>query len=235
MLSRRFVCGSLTLAAPFLVGTHTARAADCQVFTKERQLALSPDEGLARLKAGNDRFIAGTAVNCDLMTQVRNTAAGQAPFAAIVGCIDSRVPPEIIFDQNIGDMFTARVAGNFVNTDIIGSLEFATKVAGAKVIVVIGHTDCGAIKGAVDNVKLGLLTSMLENIKPAVTANAAYAGDKTSKNKAFVQAVADTNARLAAKMLTDRSAVLKELVAARQLVIAAAMHDLSTGKVSFFA
>jgi carbonic anhydrase len=131
-------------------------------------------------------------------------------------------------------MFTARVAGNFVNTDIIGSLEFATKLAGAKLIVVLGHTDCGAIKGAVDDVKLGLLTSMLENIKPAVTANAAYAGDRTSKNKAFVQAVADTNAKLAAQMLISRSVVLKELVDARQLVIASAMQDLATGKVSFF-
>lgn len=235
MISRRYVCGSLALAAPFLVGAHAAKAADCQVFTRERQLALSPEEGLARLKAGNARFVAGTAVNCDLMTQVRNTAAGQAPFAAIVGCIDSRVPPEIIFDQNIGDVFSARVAGNFVNTDIIGSLEFATRLAGAKVIVVLGHSDCGAIKGAVDDVKLGLLTSMLENIKPAVTANAAHAGDRTSKNKAFVQAVADTNARLAARMLTERSAVLKALVDARQLVIASAMHDLSTGKVAFLA
>lgn len=235
MISRRYAIGGLALAAPLIWGARTVDAADCKVFTKERQLALTPKEALARLKAGNERFLAGTAVNCDLMTQVRNTAAGQAPFAAIVGCIDSRVPPEIIFDQNIGDMFAARIAGNFVNTDIIGSLEFATKVSGSKLIVVLGHTDCGAIKGAVDNVRLGLLTSLLENIKPAVTANASFAGDKTSSNKAFVQAVADSNARLAAQMLISRSAVLKELVETRQLLIVAAMHDLSTGKVSFFA
>jgi carbonic anhydrase len=235
MISRRFVCGSLALAAPFVVGAAHAQAPECQIFTKDRQTAITPAEALARLQAGNERFIAGKSVNCDLMAQVKATATGQAPYACIVGCIDSRVPPELVFDQRLGDVFTARIAGNFVNTDIIGSLEFGTKLVGAKLIVVLGHADCGAIKGAVDDAKLGLLTAMLENIKPAVTANASYAGDKTSKNKAFVQMVADTNAKLAAKMLTDRSAVLKELVDAKQLLIVAAMHDLSTGKVSFFA
>ena len=235
MISRRFVCGSLALAAPFAIGAAHAQAPECQIFTKERQTAITPAEGLARLKAGNERFVAGKSINCDLMAQVKATALGQAPYGCIVGCVDSRVPPELVFDQRIGDVFAARVAGNFVNTDIIGSLEFATKVVGAKVIVVLGHGDCGAVKGAVDDAKLGLLTAMLENIKPAVVANASYAGDKTSKNKDFVQAVADTNAKLAAKMLTDKSAVLKELVDAKQLVIVAAMHDLSTGKVSFFS
>jgi carbonic anhydrase len=226
MISRRFVCGSLALAAPFAMGAAFAQAPECQIF---------PAEGLARLQAGNERFVAGKSVNCDLLAQVKATASGQAPYACIVGCIDSRVPPELVFDQRIGDVFTARVAGNFVNTDIIGSLEFATKLADAKVIVVLGHSECGAVKGAVDDAKLGLLTAMLENIKPAVAANASYAGDKTSKSKSFVQMVADTNAKLAAKMLTDKSAVLKELVDAKQLVIASAMHDISTGKVTFFA
>jgi len=235
MISRRFVCGSLALAAPLAIGAAHAQAPECQVFTKDRQSAITPAEALARLKAGNERFVAGKSINCDLLAQVKATANAQAPYACIVGCIDSRVPPELVFDQRIGDVFTARVAGNFVNTDIIGSLEFATKLAGAKLIVVLGHSECGAIKGAVDDAKLGLLTSMLENIKPAVTANASYAGDKTSKSKGFVQAVADSNAKLAAKMLTDRSIVLKELVDAKQLLIASAMHDLSTGKVSFFA
>lgn len=235
MISRRFVCGSLALAAPFAMGAAFAQAPECQIFTKDRQTAISPAEGLARLQAGNERFVAGKSVNCDLLAQVKATASGQAPYACIVGCIDSRVPPELVFDQRIGDVFTARVAGNFVNTDIIGSLEFATKLADAKVIVVLGHSECGAVKGAVDDAKLGLLTAMLENIKPAVAANASYAGDKTSKSKSFVQMVADTNAKLAAKMLTDKSAVLKELVDAKQLVIASAMHDISTGKVTFFA
>lgn len=235
MISRRFVCGSLALAASFAVGAAHAQSPECQIFTKERQTAITPAEGLARLKAGNERFLGGKSINCDLLAQVKATANAQAPYACVVGCIDSRVPPELVFDQRIGDVFTARVAGNFVNTDIIGSLEFATKLAGAKVIVVLGHSECGAVKGAVDDAKLGLLTSMLENIKPAVAANASYAGDKTSKSKEFVQKVADTNAQLAARMLTDKSAVLKELVDAKQLLIVSAMHDISTGKVSFFA
>ena len=151
---------------------------ECQIFTKDRQAALSPTEALARLKAGNERFVAGKSINCDLMAQVRATATGQAPYACIVGCIDSRVPPELVFDQRLGDVFTARIAGNFVNTDIIGSLEFGTRLVGAKLVVVLGHSDCGAIKGAIDGAELGLLTATLANIKPAVKANASYAGDK---------------------------------------------------------
>ena len=233
MITRRFAVGSLALAAPFIATAARAQSTECAVFTPDRQKAVSPDEALARLKAGNERFVAGKTVNCDLMAQVRATAYAQAPFATIVGCIDSRVPPELVFDQRIGDVFSARIAGNFVNTDIIGSLEFATRVVGARAIVVLGHAECGAIKGAVDDVRLGNLTAMLENIKPAVAANAGYDGDKTSKNKAFVQKVADSNVALAVDALLRRSAVLKELVDAGQLKIVGAMHDLSTGKVTF--
>ncbi len=233
MLTRRYAIGSLVLAAPFIANAALAQSTECAVFTPDRQKAVTPDEALARLKAGNERFVAGKTVNCDLLAQVKATASSQAPFATIVGCIDSRVPPELVFDQRIGDVFSARIAGNFVNTDIIGSLEFATKVAGARAIVVLGHSECGAIKGAVDDVRLGNLTAMLENIKPAVAANASYAGDKTSKNKAFVQKVADSNVALAVETLLKRSAVLKELVDAGQLKIVGAMHDLSTGKVTF--
>ena len=164
------------------------------MFTPARQKEVSPDEAIARLKAGNERFLAGKSVNCNLMEQVKETAKGQAPFAAIVGCIDSRVPPELVFDQRIGDVFCARIAGNFVNTDIVGSLEFATKIAGARAIVVLGHSECGAIKGAVDDVRLGNLTAALAKIRPAVDATTAD-GDRTAKNSAFVQAVAVTNAK----------------------------------------
>ncbi len=167
------------------------------------------------------------------MAQVHATSSGQSPFAAVVGCIDSRVPPELVFDQRIGDVFVARIAGNFVNDEIIGSLEFATKLAGAKAIVVLGHTECGAIMGGIDGAKLGLLTKMLENFNPPIEASRDVEGERSSKNKKLVQAVADTNALLAAKMLTDRSEVLRELVAQKQLVIAAAMHDISTGSVKF--
>jgi carbonic anhydrase len=147
--------------------------------------------------------------------------------------MDSRVPPELVFDQRIGDIFAVRIAGNFVNTDIIGSLEYATKVAGAKLIVVLGHSDCGAVKGAVDAVELGNLTSALANIRPAMLKITDVAGDRNSKNKAFVQRVADQNAKDAAAMLTARSTVLAALVGKSELEIVPAMHDVSTGAVSW--
>jgi carbonic anhydrase len=183
---------------------------------------------------GNTRFVSGKSINCDLIAQVKATAGGQAPFAAIVGCIDSRVPPELVFDQRIGDIFAARVAGNFVNTDIIGSLEFATRLAGARLIVVLGHTECGAVKGAIDDAKLGLLTATLANIRPSVLKVTNVAGDRNSANKAFVQAVADQNARDAAALLTEKSEVLLTLVKERKLKVVSAMHDVATGRVSWF-
>lgn len=232
MFNRRVFCGCAPLALLASVTSAHAQASECAVFTPARQKEVSPDEAVARLQAGNARFVGGKTVNCNLMQQVKETAKGQAPFATVVGCIDSRVSPELVFDQRIGDIFCARVAGNFVNTDIVGSLEFATKVAGSRAIVVLGHSECGAVKGAIDDVKLGSLTSMLANIRPAVEA-VKMEGDRTAKNAAFVQAVADTNARLAAGKLTQASPILKELVAAKQLRIVPAMHDISTGRVTF--
>ena len=235
MLNRRMFCGCAAAAAfTGLSAAAHAQGADCAVFTPARQKEVSPDEAIARLKAGNERFLAGKSVNCNLMEQVKETAKGQAPFAAIVGCIDSRVPPELVFDQRIGDVFCARIAGNFVNTDIIGSLEFATKIVGSRAIVVLGHSECGAIKGAVDDVRLGNLTAALSKIRPAVDATKAD-GDRTAKNSAFVQAVAVTNARLAAGKLLEESPIMKELVAQKQLRVVPAMHDVATGKVTFLA
>jgi carbonic anhydrase len=233
MLSRRAfcTCASLTFASSLV--SNAVHAADaCAVMTRDLRKNVSPDDAINRLKDGNARFVSGKTVNCDLMAQVKGTASGQAPFAAIVGCIDSRVPPELVFDQRIGDVFCARVAGNFINTDIIGSLEFATKVAGAPAIVVLGHSDCGAVKGAIDHVKLGNLTAMLANIEPAVKATKA-SGARDSKNAAFVQAVAENNVKMGVAMLTAKSPILKELVAAKRLRIVGAMHDLATGRVSF--
>ena len=234
MISRRLLCCGAA-ALPFAAVAGTALAQECAVYTTDRQKSVSLDDAINMLKAGNERFIAGKSINCNLMQQVKATADGQAPFAAVVGSIDSRVPPELVFDQRIGDIFVARVAGNFVNTDIIGSLEFATKLSGARAIVVLGHTDCGAIKGAVDNAKLGNLTKMLENFRPAVAASKGIEGERSSKNKKLVQAVADSNAKLAAKMLIDKSAVLRELVQKKEIVIASAMHDVGTGKVTFLS
>ena len=205
----------------------------CAVFSSDRQRKTTPEDALRLLQEGNERFVSGKTINCDLMAQVRASSSGQAPFAAIVGCIDSRVPPELVFDQRLGSIFAARIAGNFVNTDIIGSLEFACKLRGAKAIVVLGHTDCGAIKGALDQDKLGNLTEMLKNIEPAITATK-IDGERSSKDRKLVQAVADTNAKLAAKLILDRSPILKELAGKREIIVAAAMHDLATGKVTFF-
>jgi carbonic anhydrase len=231
MYSRRAFVMTTALC---LAAANGARAQDaCAVFTPTRQKATSPEHALRMLQEGNERFISGKTVNCDLMAQVRATSHGQAPFAAIVGCIDSRVPPELVFDQRLGSIFVARIAGNFVNTDIIGSLEYSCRVVGARAIVVLGHSECGAIKGAIDRVKLGNITEMLSHIEPAVAATK-FAGKRTSKDKKLVQAVADTNAQLTARMVLSRSPILKEMVSKKEIVVAAAMHDVETGRVSFF-
>ena len=233
MLSRRHFCCSGVIAGSLLTFNRAFAADQCAALTPERQAALNPDDALAKLKAGNERFVSRNMRNCDLIEQVRATSVGQFPSSVIVGCIDSRVPPELVFDQRIGDVFSARVAGNIVNDDIVGSSEFATKLSGAKLIVVLGHSECGAIKGAIDGAELGELTQLLAKIKPAVDACKDAPGDHTSKNKDFVQQVAIANAKLAAENLTKTSGVLRDLVAADQLKIVAAMHDVATGRVKF--
>src|ERR1700744_2680868 len=225
---------ALLLATGVILWPPAAHADEtCSVFTKTRQSAMTPQLALERLKAGNERFVAGRTENCDLRIQGLDTANGQAPFAAILGCMDSRVPPELVFDQRIGDIFAVRIAGNFVIPDITGSLEYATQVAGAKLIVVLGHTDCGAVKGAIDDVKLGNLTTTLANIRPSVAEVAAQKGKSTSSDKKFVQAVAEQNVHDALLSLNTHSEVLTGLVSAGQLAIVAAMHDVHTGVVTW--
>lgn len=230
---RRFVLGCAA-ALPLLGAAGAAWAEDddeCVAFDAVRQGALTPDQAWRRLLDGNARLLAGKTVNCDLLRQIEATAQGQAPFAAVVGCIDSRVPPELVFDQRLGSVFAARIAGNFVNTDIVGSLEFATKVAGARLVVVLGHSGCGAVKGAIDQVEMGNLTATLSNIWPAVEATQSVPGERSAKNAAFVQAVAETNARLAARMLLERSPIMSRLEDEGALKVVAAMHDVGTGRV----
>ena len=152
MLNRRLFCGCALFAGLGATAAH-AQSTECAIFTPARQKEISPDDAVARLMAGNARFTAGKSVNCNLMEQVKETAHGQAPFAAVIGCIDSRVPPELVFDQRLGDIFCARVAANFINVDILGSVEYATKVVGARAIVVLGHNECGGIKGAIEAIK----------------------------------------------------------------------------------
>jgi carbonic anhydrase len=237
MMNRRQLLKSLPAAAAagalFAVSGHTL-AADIPAMSKESQRNMTPEQALGRLKDGNERFISGKMLQRDLMAQVRATASGQYPFAVVLGCIDSRVPPELVFDQGIGDIFSARIAGNFASTDLVGSIEFATKLAGAKLVVVLGHTECGAIKGACDNVQLGSLTQTLSNIAPAVYAVKEICENRTSKNKTFVQKVADENVRLTVQALTERSAVLRDLVDGIRLKLIGAMHHVATGRVSFF-
>ena len=231
MLNRRNTLGGIAALAG-LAGA--AQAKDkCVAFTPQMQAAKTPEAALKRLQDGNARFVAGQALNCDLLEQVRSTAQKQAPFAAVLGCIDSRVPPELVFDQQIGAMFVARIAGNIASTDIIGSLEFATALAGAKLIVVLGHSECGAVKGAIDDAKLGSLTGVLQQIRPALT-QLNYKGVPSSKDKALVQRVAEQNAKDAAAQLTSRSETMAGLVRDGKLKIVYAMHDVATGKVAWF-
>lgn len=202
--------------------------------TKEMQAAMTPDAALAELKAGNARFVAGQPVHRDAPTDVKASASGQYPFAVVLSCLDSRQPIEIVLDQGIGDIFSARVAGNVLNDDILGSMEFACKASGAKLIAVIGHSNCGAIKGAVDDVQLGNLTSLLTKIKPAVDAIPADVSLRTSKNYAFVDQVAEANVRLVMQQIRERSPILREMLDQHQIGLVGGMYDLSSGQVRFF-
>ncbi|RDW13474.1 carbonic anhydrase family protein [Paracoccus thiocyanatus] len=230
MINRRmFLCttASFTLASAGAALAETA----CVLPTKDRQAAMTPADVIAALKAGNARFAAGMVQNCDLNAMVRETSQGQYPIAAVVSCIDSRVPPELVFDQKIGDLFTARIAGNYVNTDIIGSLEFACKVSGSKAIVVLGHSSCGAVKGAIDKVELGNLTHVLQMIEPAIMQVAP--ANRSSKDKALVQQVAEKNAELTVAKILAESPILKEMADAGEIAVMAAMHDIATGEIRF--
>lgn len=202
--------------------------------TKATQTSVSPAMAIEVLKEGNNRFCNKTAVNRDLHKQVADTATGQYPFAAVVSCIDSRIPTEIIFDQGIGDIFNARVAGNFVNEDILGSLEFACKLAGSKLIVIMGHTSCGAVKGACDHAKLGNLTQMLDKIMPAVDATTTADGEaRDSSNIGFVNKVAIENVQRTIANLKTMSPVLKDMIDAGEIDVVGAMYDVKSGKVTF--
>jgi carbonic anhydrase len=196
---------------------------------------MSPDAALQALKDGNNRFITSTQVSRDLMQQVAETSTGQYPFATVLHCIDSRVSAELVFDQGIGDLFSIRIAGNFVNEDILGSMEFATKLAGTKVVVILGHTACGAVKGACDHAKLGNLTGMLEKIAPAVSQvkDPADASLRTSSNIDFVNRVAVKNVHMAIDNLRAMSPVLKEMEAAGEIKVVGAMYHIENGQVVF--
>lgn len=203
--------------------------------TKETQSKITPAKALELLKEGNKRFIAKQQFGRDLSLQVQQTSTGQFPFATILSCIDSRVPAELVFDQGIGDVFSARIAGNFVNTDILGSMEFACKLAGTKLILVLGHTACGAVKGACDHAELGNLTAMLENLSPAVNAITEPSDpvQRTSANIDFVNAVGTKNVALTIERIRKESPVLAEMEQAGEINIVGGMYDITSGKVNF--
>ena len=204
------------------------------VRTPASQAAMTPQAALAELKAGNARFVAGRPLVRNLPAEVKATAPGQYPFAVVLSCLDSRQPVEIIFDQGIGDVFGARVAGNVLNDDILGSMEFACKVSGAKLIAVVGHSNCGAVKGAVDDVELGNLTGLLGKIKPAIDAVPAGVQPRTSKNEAFVDQVAEANVRLVMREIRERSPILREMLDQGQIALVGGIYDLKTGQVRFY-
>ena len=203
--------------------------------TKATQAALTPKSALKLLKEGNQRFVQQNQTARDLIEQVKQTTSGQYPFATILSCIDSRVSAELVFDKGVGDIFSARVAGNIVNEDILGSIEFACKLAGTKIIVVLGHTACGAVKGACDDAKMGNLTILLSKIKPAVEAITEPEDPnlRNSKNADFVNAVAEKNVYLTIDNLREKSPVLAEMEENGEIMVVGAMYDIADGKVHF--
>jgi carbonic anhydrase len=205
-----------------------------KTLTKEMQTAISPSMALDLLKEGNRRFVNNLKINRNLLQQANETSDGQHPFAVILSCIDSRTSAELIFDQGLGDVFSVRIAGNIVNEDILGSMEFGCKVAGAKIIVVLGHTKCGAIKGACDDVVLGNLTSLISKIKPAVDQETATSNNRTSSNANFVENVAELNVSLSVKNILLQSPIIAEMVKNEEIGIVGAVHDIKTGEVKFF-
>lgn len=202
-----------------------------QIIDKTKQDQLKPDEVLNDLMDGNKRFTENKMYQRDYSAQIEKTSGGQWPQAVVLGCIDSRVPVETIFDQGVGDIFTARVAGNFENKDILGSMEYSCKVAGSKLVLVLGHEACGAVKAACDNVELGNITHLLSNIKPAVETTKTD-GDRSSKNDSFVAGVVENNVKLTMDRIREKSPILKEMEDNGEIKIVGGVYSISTGKVS---
>jgi carbonic anhydrase len=235
-LSRRTFLKLTSGAA--MTGVFSANLSSSLVYAdtlgKEKRDKMTPDEILAALKRGNKNFSKGLRTSRNYINEQKVTAKGQYPSAVVLSCIDSRAPAEVIMDLGIGDIFNARVAGNIANDDILGSMEFACKLSGAKVVLVMGHTACGAIKGAIDNAELGNLTGLLAKIKPAIKATT-FKGELSSKNDAYVDAVAQKNVELTMTDIRKKSPVLAELESKGMIKIAGAMYNLETATLNFFA
>ncbi len=206
-----------------------------KTLTKEMQDAITPEIALNLLEEGNKRFVSNLKVNRNLLQQANETSDGQHPFAVILSCIDSRTSAELIFDQGLGDIFSVRIAGTIINEDVLGSLEFSCKAAGAKIIVVLSHTRCGAIQGACDHVEMGNLTALLSKIQPAVRAEKTIAENRTSSNEKFVDKVSAINTRNAVHAIIERSPILKKMIEAGVCGIIGANHNIATGEVCFYS
>jgi carbonic anhydrase len=230
-LHRRDLLGGSLAAGLVALGAGVASTAAAASLSEARRDAMTPDQAVAALLAGNARFLSGVHRQRDFLAEMRSSAKGQYPAAVVLSCIDSRAPVEVICDLGIGDIFNARVAGNAVNDDMLGSMEFACAAAGAKAVVVMGHTACGAIKGAIDNVVLGNLTLLLARFKSAVDATV-YSGERTSKNAAFVDAVARTHVLQTLTLVRERSPVLAGLESEGKIKIIGSMYDIASGKVT---
>jgi carbonic anhydrase len=220
------------LSLLILTGCATTQQLDLET-RKSIQAKLTPADVLESLKQGNERFAAGKREPRDMLHDQRITAAGQYPHAVILSCIDSRAPVEFVFDTGLGDLFNARIAGNIADADLVGSMEYSCAVVGAKLVLVMGHTDCGAIKGACDHIELGNLTGLLDKIQPAVASVQNVPGERTSKNKKFVEAVSEANVRLTMERIREISPILRDLEAAGKIQIAGCIYNLDTGRVQF--
>ena len=205
-----------------------------KTLTKEMQMSLTPAKAIDLLKEGNKRFVNNLKVNRNLLQQVNETSGGQYPLAVVLSCIDSRTSAELIFDQGLGDIFSVRIAGNIINEDILGSMEFACKVAGAKALVVLGHSKCGAVKGACDHVELGNLTNLLSKLQPAVYAEKTVTTDRTSANDEFVEKVATLNVKMAMHQIHDKSTILNDMILKGEIAIIGGMYNVETGVVDFY-
>ncbi|NOR69420.1 MAG: carbonic anhydrase [Methylomarinum sp.] len=205
-----------------------------KTLTKEMQAAITPAMALELLKDGNKRFINNIKVNRNLLQQANETSDGQHPFAVILSCIDSRTSAELIFDQGLGDIFSVRIAGNIINEDILGSMEFGCKVAGSKIIVVLGHTKCGAVRGACDHVELGNLTALLNKIQPAIYAEKTETENRNSSNDEFVEKVSTINVKRTVQAIIERSPILKEMIESGECGIIGGNHNITTGEVNFY-
>jgi carbonic anhydrase len=206
-----------------------------KTLNKAMQAAITPSMAIDILKEGNKRFMNNLKANRNLLEQANETSDGQHPFAVILSCIDSRTSAELIFDQGLGDIFSIRIAGNIINEDILGSMEFACKVAGSKIIVVLGHSKCGAVKGACDQVEMGNLTGLLHKIQPAIQSEKTEINNRSSSNAAFVEKVAELNVAHTVASIREHSPILDELIASGEVGILGGMHNLSNGEVTFFA